>query len=326
MHATRYAISLAARYGGKLYAAHVISPDALALAHPEALDRILKETNDYTECTLDELLAPVRRQGLPCEALVGVGDITNVLGEFVEKYKADLVIVGTSGRAGLGNAFLGSVAEEIIRDAACPVLTVGTNAAGMTAQDIERILCAIDFSRESLRAAEYAFFLAQEHNAHLALLHVVEGSTQEPPSHAVQLLSQALREVVSFHPQLSYEPEIVVRGGRVADRILEFAAERSAHVIVMGVRGVGAFASQASRLGSIAHEVISRSPCPVLTTSAGNGNYAPRTPYSCHFRLPKRKLHRVQEAKYASVMFRFRRFLLFVGSPSSARIRGNYCR
>ena len=271
MHATRYAISLAARYGGKLYAAHVISPDALALAHPEALDRILKETNDYTECTLDELLASARRQGLPCEALVGVGDITNVLGEFVEKYEADLVVVGTSGRAGLGKVFLGSVAEEIIRDAACPVLTVGAHAAGMTAQDIESILCAIDFSQESLHASEYAFFLAQEQKAHLALLHVVGGSMDEPPSHAVQLISQALRELVSLQGGLFYEPEIVVTGGAVADRILEFAAERSAHLIVMGVRGVGAFASQVSRFGSIAHEVISRSSCPVLTTSAGKG-------------------------------------------------------
>ena len=267
MDATRYAISLAARYGGKLYAAHVISPDALALAHPEALDRILKETNDYTECTLDELLAPARRQGLPCEALVGVGDITNVLAEFVEKYKADLVVVGTSGRAGLGKVFLGSVAEEIIRDAACPVLTVGANASGMTAQDIKSILCAIDFSQESLHASEYAFFLAQEHKAHLALLHVVGGSMDEPPSHAIQLLSQALRELVSLQGGLFYEPEIVVTGGAVADRILEFAAERSAHLIIMGVRGVGAFASQASRFGSIAHAVIARSPCPVLTTS-----------------------------------------------------------
>ena len=168
--------------------------------------------------------------------------------------------------------FLGSVAEEIIRDAACPVLTVGANAAGMTAQDIESILCAIDFSQESLHASEYAFFLAQEHKAHLALLHVVGGSMDEPPSHAVQLLSQALRELISLQPQLSYEPEIVVKGGPVADRILEFAAERSADLIVMGVRGVGAFASQASRFGSIAHEVISRSPCPVLTTSVGKGS------------------------------------------------------
>jgi nucleotide-binding universal stress UspA family protein len=64
LHATRYAISLAARYGGRLYAAHVISLDAFVLAHPEAVDRILKETNDYTKCTLDELLAPVRRQAV----------------------------------------------------------------------------------------------------------------------------------------------------------------------------------------------------------------------------------------------------------------------
>jgi len=35
MHATRYAIPLAARYGGRLYAPHVISLDALVLAHPE---------------------------------------------------------------------------------------------------------------------------------------------------------------------------------------------------------------------------------------------------------------------------------------------------
>jgi nucleotide-binding universal stress UspA family protein len=272
MHATRYAISLAARYGGKLYAAHVISLDALVLAHPEALDRILKEANDYAECALGELLATARRQALPCEALVGVGDITNVLRGFVEKYEADLVVVGTSGRAGLGKVFLGSVAEEIIRDTPCPVLTVGARAADMTASDILNVLRAIDFSQESLHASEYAFFLAQKYNAHLALLHVVGGLMDEPPSHSVQLLSQALRELISLQPQLSYEPEIVVAGGPVADRILEFATERSAHLIVMGVRGVGAFASQASRFGSIAHEVISRSSCPVLTTSAGKGS------------------------------------------------------
>ena len=240
----------------------------MVLAHPEALDRILKETSDYAERALDELLAPARKQGLPCEALVGVGDITNVLREFVEKYEADLVVVGTSGRAGLGKVFLGSAAEEIIRDAPCPVLTVGTKAADMTAPDILNILCAIDFSQESLHASEYAFFLAQEHKAHLALLHVVGGS-DEPPFHAVQLLSQALRELISLQEELFYEPEIVVAGGPVADRILEFAAERSAHLIVMGVRGVGAFASQASRFGSIAHEVLSRSLCPVLTTAWG---------------------------------------------------------
>jgi len=165
IHATRYAISLAARYGGKLYAAHVISPDALALAHPEALDRILKETNDYTERTLGELLAPARRQGLPCEALVGVGDITNVLAEFVEKYKADLVIVGTSGRAGLGKVFLGSVAEEIIRDAACPVRHDG--------RKISKVFFARSISRKSLCMLQnmpFSWRKSTKHTLHCCML------------------------------------------------------------------------------------------------------------------------------------------------------------
>ncbi len=91
-----------------------------------------------------------------------------------------------------------------------------------------------------------------------------------PP--AAQLLRQALRDLISSRTELFHEPEIVVTGGPVADRILDFAAERSAHLIVMGVRGVGAFASQVSRFGSIVHAVISRSPCPVLTTSVGKGS------------------------------------------------------
>ena len=223
---------IAARYGGKLYAAHVISLDDLALACPEALDRILKEANDYAECALGERLATARRQALPCEALIGSGDITIVLRGFVEKYEADLVVVGTKGREGLGKVFHGSVAEGIIREAPCPALTVGAKAADMTAPDIRNILCAIDFSQESLHASEYAFFLAQELKAHLALLHVVGGSREEPPSHAVLLLSQALRELTSSQPQLSCEPEIMVTGGPVADRILEFAAERSAHHVL----------------------------------------------------------------------------------------------
>ena len=200
-----------------------------------------------------------------------MGDVTNVLREFVEKYEADLVVVGTSCRAGMRKVFLGSVAEEIIRDTPCPVLTVGAKAAGMTTPDIQSILCAIDFSQESLQASEYAFFLAQEHKAQLTLLHVV-GDSMDPTSPVVQLTSQALRERISLNAALFHKPEIAISGGPVADRILEFAAERSANLIVMGVRGVGAFASQASRFGSIAHEVISRSPCPVLTTGVGKGS------------------------------------------------------
>ncbi len=41
----------------------------------------------------------------------------------------DLIVMGTHGRTGLGHLVLGSVAEEVVRHAPCPVLTVGTEAA-----------------------------------------------------------------------------------------------------------------------------------------------------------------------------------------------------
>jgi len=43
---------------------------------------------------------------------------------FAAKEKIDLIVMGTHGRTGLAHAFLGSVAERVVRGAPCPVLTV----------------------------------------------------------------------------------------------------------------------------------------------------------------------------------------------------------
>ena len=75
---------------------------------------------------------------------------------------------------------LGSVAEEIIREAPCPVLTVGPHAMTLASAGIHSIVCASDFSPASLRAAEIAVSLAHEYQAHLTLVHVVEGVSGTP--------------------------------------------------------------------------------------------------------------------------------------------------
>ena len=58
---------------------------------------------------------------------------------------------------------------------------------------------------------------------------------------------------------------MVVEIGPVAERILAVANELIADIIVMGVRGAGAFAQTASHFGSIAHRVVALAPCPVVT-------------------------------------------------------------
>jgi nucleotide-binding universal stress UspA family protein len=264
-----FAVALADRYGAKLYAVHVIPQEAYAFAHPESVERILKEARDYATYALNRLIDPLKHRGQRCEALLGNGDIAEVLREFVQNHAADLVVVGTSSRAGLGKVLLGSVAEEMIREAPCPVLTVGLHVVAEASAGVHSIVCAADFSPESLRAAEFAVSLAHEYQAHLTLVHVVEGVPRKSPHLAMQLMERRLREMIPLESGLLYEPEVMVDIGPVADRILGVANELLADIIVMGVRGAGAFAQTASHFGSIAHRVVSLATCPVLTVGDG---------------------------------------------------------
>jgi nucleotide-binding universal stress UspA family protein len=258
-----FAVALADRYGAKFYAAHVITMETYALARPETIDVTLDEIQAHASRALDQIIDPLRQHGQSCEALLGSGDVTAVLMEFVRNHDVDLVVVGTSSRGGLGKVLLGSTAEEIIRVAPCPVLTVGPHVTAGAPGGIRSIVCATDFSLGSLRAAEFAVSLAHECQADLTLVHVIDEILTE--SRAIKLTEQRLREMIPSEPQLPYDPEVVVEIGPVAERILAVANELIADIIVTGVRGAGAFAQTASHFGSIAHRVVALAPCPVMT-------------------------------------------------------------
>ena len=260
-----FAVALANRYEAKLYAAHVIPLEAYALASPELMDRVLKEAGDFAGYTLNQIIGSVRCRGLRCDVLLGEGKVADVLEEWVQTYSVDLAVVGTISRAGWGKLVLGSVAEEVIREATCPVLTVGPHVTTLASDGVHSIICATDFSSASLRALELAMFLAHEYKAHLTLVHVIEGSLGNSPGLAIQEDENRLRDMIPSEPELLYRPELVVDTGAVADRILNLAVDLTADFIVIGVRGAGAFARTASHFGSIAHRVVALAPCPVVT-------------------------------------------------------------
>jgi nucleotide-binding universal stress UspA family protein len=260
-----FAVALAKRYGAKLYAVHVIPPEAYALASAESFERVLAEAADFAEYTLNQLLSPPRSRGVSCEALLGEGNVADVVEKFVEECTADVLVVGTTGRMGLGKVFVGSVAEELIRESPCPVLTVGSHVTSLASSGVQSIICATDFSPASTHAVEFAVSLAAEYQAHLTLLHVLEGKLPTSLGLAVDFAERRLRQTLPAEVELPFKPEFLVKAGAVADRILNLAADLSSDIIVIGANGVGAFAEMASRLGSIVHRVIAFAPCPVLT-------------------------------------------------------------
>ena len=192
--------------------------------------------------------------------------------------RADLLVVGTHGRSGFQRLFLGSVTEKVIRRAAGPTLVVPPRApAAAPGEPVQfrRIVCPVDFSESSLDALTYAIMLAEEADARLTLLHVVEmprALTEEPMLLARDVArireteaAEARRRLHALVPEQARTyctVETAVVEGRAHDEIIRQATEGHADLIVMGVHGRGVV----DRLlfGSTAHHVIRAAACPVL--------------------------------------------------------------
>lgn len=260
------AIQIARRYDAKIYGVHVnrfddytgVAPNAWA-AMAEAAEKETKEDS----VRLNEQL-----QGIEHEVVIGEGSIWEVMSKLIEQKEIDLVVLGTRGRTGLGRVLLGSVAEQILRQAPCPVLTVGphVNLWSDEYAKMREILYATDLVADLPIAAPYAISLAQENQAHLVLLHVIEdpkaGELVKSPE-VVNFKERKLQQLVSEQAGLWCEPTYIVEQGPAAEKILDVAKRRHTDLIVLGARPARGLATHLN-IGTI-HEVVSQAGCPVLT-------------------------------------------------------------
>ena len=94
----------------------------------------------------------------------------------IEEKAIDLLVIGTRGRGGVRKLALGSVAEELLRVAPCPVMTIGPqveNAAFTREAGFHTILFATDFGKGSAKAMPLTLALARAQQAQLILFRLV---------------------------------------------------------------------------------------------------------------------------------------------------------
>jgi nucleotide-binding universal stress UspA family protein len=166
-----------------------------------------KETKEHSQRLNEQL------KGVEHEVVIGEGNIWEVISNLIKQKEIDLIILGTRGRTGLEKALLGSVAEEILRQAPCPVLTVGPHVTVQPekAAEMSEILYATDLATDFPAAAPYAISLAQENQAHMALLYVIENpKTGElvQPAQVAEAKVRKLRQLVSEQAELGATPSI----------------------------------------------------------------------------------------------------------------------
>ena len=76
------------------------------------------------EKRLARLAQQIGKRGIECNTLVRFGVAYAEILATARRIKADLIILSTHGRTGLAHVFIGSVAERVVREATCPVLTI----------------------------------------------------------------------------------------------------------------------------------------------------------------------------------------------------------
>lgn len=280
--ALRYGLDVAARTGAVL---HVF--------YAEVLHDVPNRKEDRPSPTedIDAFRAKLKQAGrIPADAVdaVSVEDVTRrdvSPGPAILSYAAeagiDLITLGTHGRRGPGRILLGSVAEEVVRKADQPVLTVrgtrdGEEVAG--AERVERILVPVDFSDYSREALHYAKEWAGMYGASVDLLHVVVedlhpsfyiGGVKSIYDVEPDIEEKVVDKLDAFAAEVS-GPETEIRShvavGSAPSHIAEFVDDHGIDLVAMSTHGRTGM--DRFLLGSVAEKVIRHVKCPVLTVKA----------------------------------------------------------
>lgn len=281
-----YAAAFSEYFGSQLHLTHVL-PDVKFLRpgapDPALFGPIYEDAHSNAHDKMRRLSK--RMKAVPHQVYLPHGEISSVVSAMVQELEIDLVIAGTHGRTGLGRLIMGSVAEEILRQAPCPVLTVGPNVVGASVRNLGRferdakpaaaeitdVLYATDFRQHSNDAAVLAASLADGFGARFGMLHVVEdyGDHLSENPGPVEASLEKLQNLLPADFDLEHEPEFLAQFGVAADSILQTAAERESDLIVLGARPANGHLKAATHLGAaVAHRIVIGATCPVLTVRA----------------------------------------------------------
>jgi nucleotide-binding universal stress UspA family protein len=146
-HVALQAIDLAEQYGATIHALYVVDEDVPALIGDVTGAERLSEQGQRAVERVERM---ARAHDVEAVSELREGDPAETILDCAEEIDADAIVAGTHGRSGLERRVIGSVAERLVRHAACPVMTVRLPETDVTVDDAED---ARDIAAEALAEA-----------------------------------------------------------------------------------------------------------------------------------------------------------------------------
>lgn len=228
---------------------------------------------DEAEAYVARIASRLEERGLAVIQAVPYGPAAEEILDEIDLRQADLVVMSTHGRSGLGRWIYGSVADHVLRGTRKPVLLIpATCERSWPAERPLRVLVPLDGSALAEEALEVANQLTAEPRSELILLRAVEpmnyayaeGFAYVPldPEEELADANEYLDSVVARLRAAGQTVEPVTRSGYAAATIETVARENDVDLIAMATHGRGGIARVV--LGSVATGTLQRASVPLL--------------------------------------------------------------
>ncbi|MFW5973217.1 MAG: universal stress protein [Bacteroidota bacterium] len=271
-----HASYLAGRFNAELHVLHVVVPQTLGGVTPMDylpigdVSKAEERPEHYGDRVSKSRSFPV------VHAQVEDQSPSTAVLHYAEEHDADLIVMGTHGRSGFDRLLLGSVAEDVVQMASCPVLTVHGGGDGTEASAVNRILVPVDFSEHSKLNISYARELAVMYGSQIDVLHVVEDYALAPiyglepvamnTPEVLDNVRNGLIEMVREVKGAEVPVEVHVETGHPVSEIIAFAERSGAGLIVIATHGLTGL--KRFFLGSVTERVVRGATCPVFTVKS----------------------------------------------------------
>lgn len=168
-----YAKAFAETFKAKLLALHVVPDFSPALYNTTAVIKgeLARRVDKMKKEAERKLNALQKTKKVEFESFITEGNASKKIVEVSEKRKVDLIVMGRRGVSAIEKLFIGSVANQVLRNSSVPILLTKKKKGKPS---FKRILVPTDFSQQEELERDYAWKLAKGFDSDLTLLHVLE--------------------------------------------------------------------------------------------------------------------------------------------------------